>query len=517
MTDDYSKKSDSVGVMEVDNGQPLTTIISPKGKVVQITDDVDQAMDLALEADHQVFSEKEDRKLLFKLDCIVLPLFSFLYMIQFMDKTSIGFAAVMGIQADYNMKGQMYSWTNSCFYLGYLCAAPFSAILLQKLPIIKAVSTFIVIWGIIQCLHVTAKSYATFVLLRTLLGVLESFVSPIFVVILNQYYRHAEHFGRTAIFYGFNGLGTVVLSGISYGLFERAGQYTMKPYKVLFMIIGIATIVNGLLIMLIMPDTPAQARFLTHREKLNVVERIRGNNQGFGNKHFKKYQLIECVTDVRTWIYFAIGILVAIPNGGISGFGTILLKSMGYSSIRSLLIKAPLGGVECVGLIALRYLSIFIKKRMILGISYMVLVVIASCLLAFAAQEKAQLAGYYLLGVAPVGIILVTSCVTSNTAGHTKKLVANAISLVGYSCGNIIGPQTFQSSDAPHYPKAKATVVGCYCGAIVLMIILTVLNVTENRRRDKQREKMGDKYKPVENMEFADLTDGQNPEFRYRI
>ncbi|KAH3666364.1 hypothetical protein WICMUC_005711, partial [Wickerhamomyces mucosus] len=88
----------------------------------------------------------------------------------------------------------------------------------------------------------------------------------------------------------------------------------MKPYKVLFMIIGIATIVNGLLIMLIMPDTPAQAKFLSHREKLNVVERIRGNNQGFGNKHFKKYQLIECVTDVRTWIYFAIGILVAIPN-----------------------------------------------------------------------------------------------------------------------------------------------------------------------------------------------------------
>ncbi|KAG7898753.1 hypothetical protein KL907_005107 [Ogataea polymorpha] len=149
MTDDYSKKSDSVGVMEVDNDQPLTTIISPKGKVVHITDDVDQAMDLALEADHKVFSEKEDRKLLFKLDCIVLPLFSFLYMIQFMDKTSIGFAAVMGIQADYNMKGQMYSWTNSCFYLGYLCAAPFSALLLQKLPIIKAVSTFIVIWGII--------------------------------------------------------------------------------------------------------------------------------------------------------------------------------------------------------------------------------------------------------------------------------------------------------------------------------------------------------------------------------
>jgi ACS family allantoate permease-like MFS transporter len=112
---------------------------------------------------------------------------------------------------------------------------------------------------------------------------------------------------------------------------------------------------------------------------------------------------------------------------------------------------------------------------------------------------------------------LITSCVTSNTAGFTKKMITTAVMLCGYSAGNIIGPQTFRSTDAPQYSNAKAGAVGCYCATILLMSILTAYNIWENKRREKVKEALGDKYVVPENIEFADLTDFQNPEFRYRI
>ncbi|QEU60787.1 hypothetical protein KDRO_D04820 [Kluyveromyces lactis] len=496
---------------------PLQTILSPSGKLLVLGEAADEAMEFAKHHEHIELSAEEDRRVKRKIDMIVMPLFSFLYMIQFMDKTCISFAAVMGIQTDYKMVDTMYSWTTSCFYLGYLFASPFAAVALQKLPSMRTSAICIVIWGVIQCLHVTAKSYATFTLLRTLLGVLEAFVSPIFVIMMNQYYKKSEHFGYIGVLYGCNGLGTVILACISYGLYHNLGSYTMEAYKVLFIIVGCLTIFNGLLILFIMPNTPADARFLNDREKLAVLERIRGNNQGFGSKTFKWHQMRECFMDMRTWLYFLIGISVAIPNGGISSFGSIILKGFGYSTEKSLLMKAPIGACELVGLVILPLISYFISKRMIIAVFYLLVCVMSTCLLAFSKNNNVALAGYYITGIAPVGIITITSCVASNTAGHTKKLTANAISLIGYSAGNIIGPQTFRSSDAPNYPKAKAAVVGCYCASILLMGLMSFLNVRENRRRDKMQEELGDKYVVVENQEFADLTDFENPAFRYSL
>ncbi|KAG0691430.1 hypothetical protein C6P40_000047 [Pichia californica] len=509
-----------INISPVENFAKLDTVISPSGNIVHIAHDdahLDKALEFAKIHGHTEVSKEEDEKLRWKLDLIIIPLFSFLYMNQFMDKTGISFASIMGIQKDYNMKGQMYSWTTSGFYLGYIFGSPFAAIILQKVPTIKFISCTIILWGIIQCLHCIPKTYAAFMFLRTFLGFLESFVAPIFMIILNQYYSHNEHFGRTGIFYGFNGLGTIFLSSISSALYKHSKEYSISGYKVLFLIVGLMTIFNGLLILIIMPNTPTEARWLTEREKEIVIERIRHNNQGFGNKKFKINQAKEVIKDPRTYIYFLLSLSVAIPNGGVSSFGTLILKSFGYSTLKSLLMKMPVGGIELLGLIILPLITKFIKYRMAIAIFYMCIVLTMCCLLAFSNNTHAELVGYWIMGISPIGIILITSCVTSNTAGFTKKLVTNAITLIGYSAGNVIGPQTFRSTDAPKYNNAKAGTVGCYCASIILMSILTAYNIYENKRRDKQRVKEGDNYVIPDNLEFADLTDFENPEFRYRV
>ena len=81
-----------------------------------------------------------------------------------------------------------------------------------------------------------------------------------------------------------------------------------------------------------------------------VVQRIRSNQQGFGNHEIKKYQIIEALKDVRTWLYFLFTVSSNIPNGGISSFMSILLNSdFGYSSKETLLMGLPTGAVELVG------------------------------------------------------------------------------------------------------------------------------------------------------------------------
>ena len=45
------------------------------------------------------------------------------------------------------------------------------------------------------------------------------------------------------------------------------------------------------------PDSPMTARFLTAEEKPMALERVRANQQGQRVREFKKYHVIEALTD----------------------------------------------------------------------------------------------------------------------------------------------------------------------------------------------------------------------------
>lgn len=101
-----------------------------------------------------VVSPAVNRRLLWKIDLHLLPVLCLLYGLQFLDKTTISYASVMGIVKDTGLVGTQYNWLGSVFYLGYLVAEYPTVMLMQKLPIAKFLSAQIVIWGGILMCHV---------------------------------------------------------------------------------------------------------------------------------------------------------------------------------------------------------------------------------------------------------------------------------------------------------------------------------------------------------------------------
>ena len=79
-----------------------------------------------------------------------------LYLLQYIDKTSLGYTAIMGIIEDTvsnllatilychtdkskHLVGTQYSWISSFFYVGFLVASPLAATALVKFPVGKVV------------------------------------------------------------------------------------------------------------------------------------------------------------------------------------------------------------------------------------------------------------------------------------------------------------------------------------------------------------------------------------------
>lgn len=67
-----------------------------------------------------VFSRKEDlasaidpvaeRKLIRKIDTFVVPFICVTYLVTYIDKATLGYAAVFGLQTDLHLHGSQYSW-----------------------------------------------------------------------------------------------------------------------------------------------------------------------------------------------------------------------------------------------------------------------------------------------------------------------------------------------------------------------------------------------------------------------
>ncbi|SCV06239.1 LANO_0H25158g1_1 [Lachancea nothofagi CBS 11611] len=478
--------------------------------------DGDLAMAIAEESAGLEVDERTYNRLLRKIDFIMLTVLSLISAFQYMDKSSSNYASVMGIKTDLKMVGNQYNWVGTSFYLGFLIFEIPTSWSLQRLPLSKITSAYVILWGVVLCLTSLVHKYSAFIVTRTILGILESSITPAMVLFMSQWYKREEQFFRTAILVAWNGIGGLVGASISYALYKREleGTLSMDAWRIMFIIVGLITIINGVLIVLIIPDVPSKAWWLTKEEKLYVVERIRSNKQGYGNRHIKWEQIFEALRDPRLYLYFFLQVAVAIPNGGFSNFSAQMIAGLGYSKGKALLMGMPTSGISFVALVFFGYLSTIRNRRLDIAFVGLGLNLIAGCLMAFAKPLHAQLGGYYIFGISPIPYICILSCIASNSAGHSKKVFMGAVSMIGYCTGNLIGPQTFKESQAPHYQGAKTAIVACYCIAFVILAAIYIVNVRENKRRDSLNEKLP---LSIQNAEFADLTDFQNPEFRYAI
>lgn len=77
---------------------------------------------------------------------------------------------------------------------------------------------------------------------------------------------------------------------------------------------GSITIVWGIALFFLLPPDPVRARGFDERERYVMVARLRSNNSGVRNTHFKGAQVVELLLDVKFWLMFSIAFLSMIAN-----------------------------------------------------------------------------------------------------------------------------------------------------------------------------------------------------------
>jgi hypothetical protein len=161
------------------------------------------------------YSDADYKKLLKKIDRYLLPLMWFCYGVQQTDKTSLGTQAIFGLRKDTNLVGQQYSWLTTIFYLAYMIGEFPSNFLLQRWSLGKALSIYMLLWGVCVFSVGAAQEWSHLMAIRALQGFFECTISPGFVLVVGSWYRTDEHSSRSLFWQSANAGFNIIASLVS--------------------------------------------------------------------------------------------------------------------------------------------------------------------------------------------------------------------------------------------------------------------------------------------------------------
>ncbi|KAH8665250.1 major facilitator superfamily domain-containing protein [Tricladium varicosporioides] len=460
---------------------------------------------------------QSEKRLLRKIDIRLVPLLIICYFLQYLDKGSLGFASILGIIQDLKLHDQQYSWANSVFFFGYLLFSYPTSVFIVKFPIGRYVSITVMIWALILMLHAACSNASGLMAVRFFLGIGEATVVPAFAILIGLFYKREEQPMRQCAFFLGDGIAGITGGLIAYAIAHIKGK--LAVWKCLFLIYGAVTVAFGAVLFFTLPSSPSTAYFLTKEEKEHAARRVEKNGSKKTGVYNKK-QVLEALTDVQAWLLTLNSFCVNIATGGLSGFGNIIIQGFGFNLFSTLLLQIPFGCAQIVFVCISAYFSTFVKNARLLTMLFLMVVSITGTGMMFLIPEQhrvARVAGACLASAFSANLPLVTSMVTSNITGFTKKSTVMSMVFIAYCTGRIVGPHFFLDSESPKYRTGMKTILAVFSCAAIIDIILRLYLMLENSRREKMRHVSGEETESSEPEDIKDLTDREDLNFRYML
>lgn len=123
------------------------------------------------------------------------------------------------------------------------------------------------------------------------------------------------------------------------------------------------------------------------------------------------------------------------------------------------------------------------------------------------------LAGFYLLVFFAIAYVMLLALMTANTAGNTKKATTAGLVWASTVVSNAVGPLLVKTEEkADHYPSLVIPLLSILALSVTMIVALRVYLAMMNKARDAKGTITMD---ALSQTAFADLTDHENPNFRY--
>lgn len=258
----------------------------------------------------------------------LIPFLCLLFIVNYLDRTNVAMAKLRML-SDTGMDDAAYGLGAGLFFIGYFIFEVPSNLLLERIGARRWIARIMVTWGAVSAAMMFVQGPISFYVMRFLLGVAEAGFFPGIVLYLTYWVPSDKRAKVLAAFLTSTALSGVIGSPLAGALMKLEGVAGLHGWQWLFLLEGLAPVALGFVVLLVLPDKPADARWLTTAEKAWIEAEL--HRDASEAQHHTVAQLGHALRDARLWLLSAIYFLLIM---GLYGFvywsPTIVKQAMEY-------------------------------------------------------------------------------------------------------------------------------------------------------------------------------------------
>lgn len=271
------------------------------------------------------------RATLAKVTLRLIPFMFVLYIVAFLDRVNVGFAALQ-MNQDLGFSDAVYGLGAGIFFIGYFVFEVPSNLIMEQIGARVWIARIMITWGIISAAMFLVSGPTSFYVLRFLLGIAEAGFFPGMILYLTYWFPARERAKAVALFMTAIPIAGVIGSPLSGWLLTLDGLAGLAGWQVMFLAEGIPAVLLGFVVLAYLPNGPDDARWLNEGERgwlrgaLQRENRIKADHG--------EYTTRQALTNGKVWllsaVYFGVvtsvygvGLWLPLIIEGFSGFGDL--------------------------------------------------------------------------------------------------------------------------------------------------------------------------------------------------
>ena len=271
----------------------------------------------------------------------IIPFVFLLYIISFLDRINIGFAALT-MNKELAITSKQFGLVAGIFFFGYFLFEIPSNLLLHKLGARIWIARILITWGILAMLTGLVNSVQQLYAVRFLLGLAEAGYFPGIALYLTYWFRQRDQAQAIALFLAGIPVTSILGAPVSGFILDHVHWLSMSSWRWLLILEGIPAVVGGVLTYFLLPSRPAEARFLSKEEKGWIEAELASEEREKLASH--KISAVQALMNRRIWHLGLIGFTLNTAMYGMNYWMPQLVRllSSGISnSLIGLLLMTP--------------------------------------------------------------------------------------------------------------------------------------------------------------------------------
>ncbi|GLJ01458.1 MULTISPECIES: MFS transporter [Bacillus] len=248
-----------------------------------------------------------EKKTIRKVTRRIIPLLFLLYIISYLDRANVGYAALEMNEA-LGLTSKMFGLVTGIFFIGYFLFEVPSNILMQKFGARVWITRILFTWGIISMATGFAQNATQLYIIRFLLGIAEAGLFPGIILYLTYWFRAKERASTIAMFMTAIAVSYIIGAPVSTLIIDHIHWMNVPGWRWMFIIEGAPAVILGFVTYFYLTDRPEQAKWLTAEEKNWLISELRKDEELREKKGQQTTSHKTALTDPKLWylalIYF---------------------------------------------------------------------------------------------------------------------------------------------------------------------------------------------------------------------